>query len=135
MGLDMRIAYFPNGKLDDDGFVDRDCVDNDEMKIIYEGNGRSAYAFLRDWLGDDRYGEYVPLTAVDIHDLIDLAVEQERVAEYSASYNPIVESVFDSIDYGALGFIRAISGVLGLITYAKNGGTLVPGIFAVEADW
>lgn len=133
MGLDMVIAYFPNGKVGNDGYVDPDR--NPDMKILFDGSGRSAYAFLREWVGDNRYGKYIPLTVADATELIDLAAEQERVAEYSASYNPIVESVFDDFSYGAIGFIKAMSGILGLLFYAKNGGVGIPGVFAVEADW
>lgn len=84
MGLDFRLRY----KYHKDNRAEDFC-------IIMEGQGRAAFNFLREWVGDERYGENILLSKEDIQELINEAIKQEvgNDSEY-----PVYKSSADFLD-------------------------------------
>lgn len=63
MGLDISLRFRKKGTD-----LTRTC--------IKEFNGRSEFACIRDWVGDERYGKYIPLDEPNFKSLCG-AIEQE----------------------------------------------------------
>lgn len=126
MGLDMRVDFKPKDETKPD------------IQIM-EGNGRSMYRFLRNWIGDERYGQYIPLTEESCTELIDKALEQE-MADGFGDTNGIelmtyIASTLDGDLYGATQFIRVLSVIKATLRYFREHGMDPDGTFTVEADW
>ena len=63
---------------------------------VCTGQGRAEFAFLRNWVGDDRYGEDIELTIADVDEIIAAEQSQAQVGEP-------VSCLLDHICYGELG--------------------------------
>lgn len=130
MGLDVRIMHVAPE------------LSEDANSVIFEGNGRMTYAFLKEWVGSERYGEDIVLTKETAEELIDLAAEQMTEvymenSESKAAYDPISEAYSLDNPYGIAEFVRVMMMVESAIAYYDRHG--IPessrGHFTVEADW
>lgn len=113
MGLDIRLSVRKKGL--------------NELKTIYEGNGRTAYAFVREyveWYGKeianaDMYGKDIHLeNAVMVNDLI-VSGASQLAAEYNTSLDEMLSYIAFSASedlYGPIGFIN----ILMSIAYRMN---------------
>jgi fido (protein-threonine AMPylation protein) len=139
MGLDIRLSVRKKGL--------------NEFKTIYEGNGRIAYAFVREyveWYGKeianaDMYGKDIHLeNAAMVNDLI-VSGASQLATEYNTSLDEMLSYIAFSAPedlYGPIGFINILMSIAhrmnmsGIISQ-KNEDVHAPYDMEVfiEADW
>lgn len=68
MGLDMEIRLIKKNN-------------RNITKTIMEGSGRIEFSWLREWIGDDRYGKFVELDEAMAQELIQLAIDSIKADE------------------------------------------------------
>lgn len=128
MGLDFRL-WCKRFDADDDTAHDID---------VCTGQGRAEFAFLRNWVGDDRYGEDIELTIADINEIIAAEQSQVRVGEP-------VSCLLDHICYGELGsayntfnstaLVIKLHEIRDYLTAVKGKKISNTAKFYIECDW
>lgn len=109
MGLDLRLTY----KKD---------------KVLYDGNGRSAFYYVREWVegkGDGFYGVDIQLTKEDVDYLIDRAIEA-YLEDYDSEGDLISDAISDDPDFFYVEF-------LGKLLAIKGSGDCEN--YYLECDW
>lgn len=127
MGLDFRL------------WCKRFDADNDIYNVdVCTGQGRAEFAFLRNWVGDDRYGEDIELTIADVDEIIAAEQSQAQVGEP-------VSCLLDHICYGELGsayntfnstaLVLKLNEIRDYLVAVK--GKKIPNVakFYIECDW
>ncbi len=142
MGLDIRLSVRRNGATEDDA------------ETLFEGNGRSAFAFVREYVEwyseetahENMYGKDIWLEDFDmVNDLIMMGAEQLAETE-GVTVNEMLNRISFAAPedlYGATAFIHllmALSFRMGLkdIGIAKSGERICPPTsiqLFIEADW
>lgn len=109
MGLDLRLSY-------------------KKEESIYEGNGRIAFAFVRNWVlskGEDFYGEDIQLTKEDVETLIESATAQ-YIEDFDSKEDLIKDAIGDDHEYFYTEFLGKLLAIKGSEDYSN---------YYLECDW
>lgn len=109
MGLDIRLSY-------------------KKEKTLYEGNGRSAFSYVREWVeskGSEFYGEDIQLTRDDVADLINGAI-QNYLEDYDSTADLFSDAISDDPAFYYVGFLGKLLAIKGTEDY---------GSYYLECDW
>lgn len=109
MGLDLRLSY-------------------KKEKPLYEGNGRSAFYYVRDWVegkGEGFYGVDIQLTKEDLDLLIGKAVEA-YIDDYDSEAELISDAISDSPYFFYVEFLGKLLAIKGSGDYEN---------YYLECDW
>ena len=109
MGLDLRLSYR-------------------KEESIYEGNGRTAFAFVRNWVlnkGEDFYGKDIQLTKEDVETLIETAIVQ-YLEDFDTVAEVIKDAISDDHTYFYTEFLGKLLAIKGSEDYSN---------YYLECDW
>ncbi len=109
MGLDLRLSY-------------------KKEKTLYEGNGRNAFCYVREWVegkGKEFYGKDIQLTRDDVADLICGAV-QNYLGDYDSTADLFSDAMSDNPDFYYVRFLGLLLAIKGSEDY---------GDYYLECDW
>ena len=140
MGLDISIRWVRQGAKKNVPYKNWDdtiSYDYDENDIeVYFGDwlqGRGEFDVIRQWVRDDRYGQYIPLVGDDYNTLITM-VEKEihnRAEETSEWYEDGSDKDFPwYLQDGDYGLNRLYGMILKAPLYEAKGW-----IMELECDW
>lgn len=111
------------------------CRKNDEDAVLFSGNGRTAFRFLKKWVGDERYGEDIELSLDDVDTLINEALSY---AKFYFDKEGLVYRAMNDVTHDESTFIDdplAFACRMGNVQmYMKLLGTNAPKYF-IECDW
>lgn len=133
MGLDFRLRY----KYHKDN-----CAG--DFYTIMDGQGRAAFNFLREWVGDERYGENILLSKEDIQELINRAIKQEVGGEFSdyksdANFLDACVKNMHYIDESVVGdpcaLVSALMLILGRMQWEEINPSKNRMEYFIECDW
>ena len=109
MGLDLRLSY-------------------KKEESIYEGNGRTAFAFVKNWVlskGEEFYGQDIQLTKEDVDILIESAIVQ-YLEDFDSKEELIKEAISDYHTYFYTEFLGKLLAIKGSEDYSN---------YYLECDW